>query len=231
MSDEARGKQGTTAGSMPRPRIQTLSDMIFGLALSISSLTLIGQQPGTSDQFFVALGVYALSFFIVVNVWRSYSSATSVLPSETSTVISLNIILLFLVSIEPYLFAELFAATGETFPSIVSEAYAFDLGFMFVILAIFNNSVAREGRGLAPKSLLAGYRNIRNQCIIVAAIFIASSAPVFGDVTLLTYVMGGRAAYLSLRSALWVVALIVGWSSRLVMGRNPRIERQGAGVE
>jgi uncharacterized membrane protein len=230
MPDET-AKRGITAGSMPRPRIQTLSDLIFGLALSISSLTLIGQQPGTSDQFFVALGLYALSFFILVNVWRSYSSATSILPFENSTVTGLNIVLLFLVSIEPYLFAELFAAVGGSFPSVVSVVYAFDLGFMFLILAVFNNTVADEERGLVPKDQLAGYRNLRNQCIIVAAIFIFSALPFFETVTMFAYIMGGRQAYFSLRSTLWVVALIVGWSHRLIVGRGPRTEAEGAGIE
>jgi uncharacterized membrane protein len=216
---------------MPRPRIQTLSDLIFGLALSISSLTLIGQQPATSDQFFVALGLYALSFFILVNVWRSYSAATSILPSETSILTSLNIFLLFLVSIEPYIFAELFDATGGSFPSTVSEAYAFDLGFMFLIMAVFNNTLASEEKELAPKNLLWRYRNSRNQSLIVAAIFILSTLPLFGSINVFTYVMSGRIAYFSLRSTLWIVALIVGWSSRLLMGRRQPTEVPGAGIE
>jgi uncharacterized membrane protein len=230
LSDERVSQRGT--GGIPRPRIQTLSDLIFGLALSISSLTLIGQQPATSGQFFIALALYALSFFILVSVWRSYSAATSVLPSETSILTSLNIVLLFLVSVEPYIFAELFDATGGSFPSIVSEVYAFDVGFMFLIMALFNNTLASEERGLVPRSLLGRYRSFRNQFLTVAAIFIVSSLPFFGSVNVFTYTMSGRAAYLSLRATLWVVALIAGWSSRLMrMGKKSKDETEGAGIE
>jgi uncharacterized membrane protein len=231
LADEAGSQQETGGTGLHRPEIQTLSNLIFGLALSISSLTLIGQQPATSDQFFTALGIYALSFFILVSVWRSYSNVMSVLPSETSILTALNVILLFLVSVEPYLFAELFDATGGNFPSTVSAVYAFDLGFMFLIIAAFDNTLVREERTLAPKSLVGKYRDLRNLSLVVAMIFILSSAPFFGSFTVFTFTMGGRLAYFSLRTTLWVVALVLGWSLRLVMRGSPRSETEGAGID
>ena len=43
-------------GFLPRPHIQTLSDLIFGLALSIGAITLIGQLPTNATEVFVAIG-------------------------------------------------------------------------------------------------------------------------------------------------------------------------------
>jgi hypothetical protein len=48
--------------SKPKARIESLSDLIFGLALSIGALTLIGQPPSTFEAILTALGLYAFSF-------------------------------------------------------------------------------------------------------------------------------------------------------------------------
>jgi len=55
----------------PRLRIEAFSDLIFGLALSIGALTLIGQQPTSFEALMIALGLYGFSFLILVSVWRS----------------------------------------------------------------------------------------------------------------------------------------------------------------
>jgi uncharacterized membrane protein len=208
---------------MPRPRIQTLSDMIFGLALSISAFSLIGQKASTTEDFVTSLGLYALSFFILINVWLTYSRTTSFLPSETSGLTSLNIVLLFLVSIEPYIFAELFTGTGS-FPNAVSEVYAFDIGLMFVILAVFNHVLSSEERNLAPKSSLRRYKRTRNALLLVAGIFLISSVPPFDTVILFSFTISEVEDF-TLRTALWVIGLLVGWGSRLIeRGQKPNSE-------
>lgn len=101
-------------GFSPRPHIQTLSGLIFGVALSIGAITLIGQQPTSAQQVFVALGQYGFSFLILVSVWRAYSTIMSVLRVEAGRLINLNVILLFLVSIEPYLYYQVLVFTNES---------------------------------------------------------------------------------------------------------------------
>jgi uncharacterized membrane protein len=198
----------------PKPRILTLSDLIFGLALSISALTLIGHQPATADQFFTSLGLYGFSFLILISVWRLYSTITSILPSETSLLTGLNYVLLFLVSIEPYLFNELFANTS--FSEIVSNVYAYDLAIMFLILAAFNHTLASEERNLVAKSLLRRYRLSRNLCLSVAGVFIISSLPPLGSTVVFSYTSAGAIYQISFRSILWIASLFVGWSRRLL---------------
>jgi len=199
----------------PKPRILTLSDLIFGLALSIGALTLIGRQPSNATEFFTSLGLYGFSFLILISVWRLYSSITSILPSETAVLSGLNYVLLFLVSIEPYLFNELF--TSAKFLDIINDVYAFDLAVMFIILAAFNHALAREERDLEAKSLLRRYRLTRNVCLLVAGIFILSTAPPLGSTAVFEYSSGGVTYVFSARTVLWTASLAIGWTRRFLV--------------
>jgi uncharacterized membrane protein len=165
-------------GFSPRPHIQTLSDLIFGLALSIGAITLIGQLPTNATQVFVAIGQYGFSFLILVGVWRAYSNIMSVLPVESNALIDLNIVLLFLVSIEPYLFYQVLVFTGENW-NAVSTGFALDLGLMYLILAFFFNTLANEEKKLVPSGLLKKFRANRNRVLIASAVFFISMAPIF----------------------------------------------------
>jgi uncharacterized membrane protein len=201
--------------SAPRPRIQGLSDLIFGLALSISALTLIGQQPTDTQAFAASLGAYAFSFLILISLWQAYSSVTSLLPAEASIMVDLNVVLLFLVSVEPYLFNELFAAQGVLVP-YVSGAYSIDLTAMFFVLAIFYHSLTREENHLVPEALLGRYRSRRNLTFLCAFVLALSIYPYFANVSVYSEVMGGRPYYLTLRTVLWLVALLLNRAGRLI---------------
>jgi uncharacterized membrane protein len=187
----------------PRPRIEAFSDLIFGLALSIGALALISQQFTTFQDLIAALGLYAFSFLILVSVWLSYSTITSILHAETETLTSLNIALLFMVSVEPFLFNQLFAENGSMFND-VSTIYALDLAAMFIVLAFFNHSLANEEKSLVPKEHLKKYRFARNYALLIAAIFLISILPLFAS-----------AYVLPLRVIVWIFALILGWIRRI----------------
>jgi uncharacterized membrane protein len=201
-------------GFRPRPRIQTLSDLIFGLALSIGALTLIGQPPNDFQAVLLSLAFFSFSFLVLVGVWRSYSSILSVLPVETERLVSLNILLLFTVSIEPYLFNELFSVSWDLWNG-VSVIYALDLMVMFLVLAFFNHSLGKEEKGLAPKSFLKRFRFERNYDLVVAAIFLVSIIPIFQVNVNLGFFAGGS-FFLPLRVAVWVIALVIGLLRRVI---------------
>lgn len=200
--------RGPVPEGIPTPRILTLSDLIFGLALSISALTLIGHQPATADQLVAALALYGFSFLILITVWRVYSAITSILPHETRLLNGLTYVLLFLVSVEPYLFNELFAPL--TFGDFVSDLYAVDLGFMFLILAAFNHVLANEERNLVAKPRLGRYRWARNVCLGAAVVFFVSTVPPLGSTMVVSYVSGGVIYQISVRSLLWIASLFLG---------------------
>jgi uncharacterized membrane protein len=207
-----------------RPRIQTLSDLIFGLALSISALTLVGRQPATSLQFASSLGLYAFSFFIVISVWELYSSVSSVLPSETALLVNLNVVLLFFVSIEPYLFDELFVLQGDM-SLLDSGIYSIDLAAMFFVIAFFFHALTHEEKHLVPKPLLQRYKVDRDIMVLTALILAVSVVPYFGDTIILNNGSGGPLSTFSLRNVVWVLALLIGWSRRLVIALLARRDR------
>jgi uncharacterized membrane protein len=200
-------------GFKPRPRIQTLSDLIFGLALSIGALALIGQQPSSFEAIVTSLFFYSFSFLVLVSVWRSYSSILSVLPIETELLTNLNILLLFIVSIEPYLFNQLFIARGTLWNNI-SMLYAADLAVMFLVLAFFNHSLANEEKNLVPKNYLKTYRFNRNYSIFIATVFATSILPVFE----FTFVVSG--ATFPLRVLIWLLALVLGLARRVELHKK-----------
>jgi uncharacterized membrane protein len=203
------------SGFKPRPRIQTLSDLIFGLALSIGALALIGQQPSSFGVLVSSLFFYSFSFLVLVSVWRSYSTILSVLPVETEWLTNLNILLLFIVSIEPYLFNQLFIATGTLWNGI-SMLYAVDLAVMFVVLGFFNHSLANEEKNLMPKNYLRKYRPERNYDVVVAAVFAISILPIFE----FTIEVAGR--LFPLRALVWIMALVLGLIRRVVLPLKDR---------
>jgi uncharacterized membrane protein len=70
----------------PKSRVKSLSDLIFGLALSIGALTLIGRQPGDFGQLIQSILFDAFSFLILISVWYRYTRTMSDLQSETPRV-------------------------------------------------------------------------------------------------------------------------------------------------
>ena len=197
-----------------RRRIQSLSDLIFGLALSISALVLVGHQPSNDQQFFFSLALYGFSFLILINVWRIYSRATSALPVETRGITQLNVVLLFCVSAMPYLFNELFATSGDL-AQAVSSTFAADISAMFFILAYFTSTLATEEKQLVPKGSLARYKSERNRNLIMGSLFVASILPFFGVTTVISITSGSSTSNITLRHIIWFVGLAFSYALRL----------------
>jgi uncharacterized membrane protein len=188
----------------PRPRIQSLSDLIFGLALSIGALTLIGQQASDFQYLLNSLIYYGFSFLILANVWRLYTNTMDLLPVETAGLVDLNIVLLFLVSIEPFLFNQILGSSTLAFAENVSVLYAIDLAGLFLIMAFFTHSLADEDKKLVPQSLLLTYRRNRNFELLASAIFLVSIIPVFWS---LGIPVGN--SFIRLRFILWILTLFL----------------------
>ena len=184
--------------STPKSRIESLSDLIFGLALSIGALTLIGQAPSTFQNLLTSLTYYAFSFLILISVWYQYTRTMANVRIETSRAVYLNILLLFLVSIEPFLFNELIISKLPT--QNVSVLYALDLGGLFSILAFMSNSVLGECKAVGT---IRHYRLQRNSQFIGAAFFFVSALPFFW--TWQIPLAGG----IALRFILWIVPLFL----------------------
>jgi uncharacterized membrane protein len=186
LAGEGESQPRGTRETVPHPRIQTLSDLIFGLALSIGALTLISEKPSSSIDLAGTLIGFGWAFLILALVWVRYTSIMSVLPVETGRMIAANLLLLFLVSVEPYLY-NLIAVSFSSLPGqldsgIATTAYAADMGAMFLVLAYFSNEVTIEEKRLIPKELLKRYKLMRNSTIVTAALFLVSMLPIFWGV-------------------------------------------------
>jgi uncharacterized membrane protein len=199
-----------------RPRIETLTDLIFGLALSIGAVGLLNNRPSDTQDFLYGVIFFGFSFFILIGIWLRYTDTMSALLVETPHTLSLNIALLFLVALEPYLF-NLVAQTNSFSGDVASAAFAADLGTVFAILAAFNNILASEKRAIVGPDKIANYRFLRNLEIVAAAFFWISVLPQFYTKVLIE---GSITIYV--RYYLWVPNLILPEVKRLKGRRSAR---------
>ena len=198
---------------VPRPRIQGLSVLVFGLALTIGAVQLVGTVPKDYGGLVTDILAFGFSFLILINIWNRYTTTTSVMPVETSTVIRLNMLLLFLVVIEPFLFNLLVipgAGLSSDLAAPISQFYAMDVGGMNLILAYFTYELASEEKNLIPRGLIRSYKVSRNALVLVSGVFFLSILPPFWVVAF---------AGLPLRIVMWLLTFPLIWISRLYRGR------------
>jgi uncharacterized membrane protein len=198
---------------VPRPRIQGLSDLIFGLALSIGAVQLVTNLPTQPGDLTTDIYTFGFSFLILINVWNRYTATTSVMPVETPLMVRLNMVLLFLVVIEPFLF-EVMIVNGFSKAVGVQASlyYGIDIGSMNLVLAYFTHLLAQEERNLIPREMIGRYKETRDNLILGAAVFLASDFPLFVAVD-----VGG----VPLRVILWILVLPMLWLPR-AFGKAPR---------
>ncbi len=211
---------------VPRPRIQGLSDLIFGLALSIGAIQLITTQslPQNPTQLVAVLTAFGFSFLILINVWNRYTITMSVMPAETPGLVRLNMALLFLVVIEPYLFNLLFIqGLGSPIGQQVSSYYAIDLAGMNLILAYFTHVLTSEEKNLIPKELIWRFKLTRDVLIAASLVFLYSGLPGWWT----AYFLGFPD-----RIIIWFLALPITWLPRLAIVQTLfRFVRRGSGTE
>jgi uncharacterized membrane protein len=192
---------------VPRPRIQGLSDLIFGLALSIGAVQLVTNLPTQPGDLTTDIYTFGFSFLILINVWNRYTATTSVMPVDTQLMVRLNMALLFLVVIEPFLFQVMIVNGFSKAVGVeASLYYGLDIGLMNLVLAYFTHLLVQEERSLIPREMIGRYKAIRDHNIFGAAIFLAADFPLYVAVD-----MGG----VPLRVILWILVLPVLWLPRL----------------
>jgi uncharacterized membrane protein len=134
-----------------RPRIEGLSDLIFGLALSLSAYSLLSRPPTTLTGLASDFLAISFSFLILISVWVRYTAIMSVLPMENTATRILNVAMLFSVSLVPYLF-NLVTLYGHATETVVVEYasvfFAADMAALVTILAFFIHELAVEEKQL-----------------------------------------------------------------------------------
>lgn len=189
MTDGSEGQIGKAGEAIPRPRIQTLSDLIFGLALSIGAISLIGGRPASLTDLVNSLLGFGWAFLILALVWVRYTRIMSVLPVETGSMVGVNLFLLFLVSIEPYLYnliSNSYSLPGASLGSgTTTSVYAADMGAILLVMAYFLGELTKEDRKLLSAGLLRSYRLMARSTVVAAGLFFVSILPVFWSTSIL----------------------------------------------
>jgi len=171
-----------TKRTQPIESLSELVKIIFGLALSIGAISLISRLPTKPLGILVDVAEFGFSFLILISVWMGYTNIMSVLPMEDSVTVILNLVLLFLVSIEPYLFylnITFDLLSHELLLNSASMLYALDMTGLMLILALFTHQLAREERGLVSKESMARFKRVRNTLFISAGLFAITILPLF----------------------------------------------------
>jgi uncharacterized membrane protein len=196
----------------PRPRIETLADLIFGLSLSIGSIALLSSPPVSSDEINSHILAFVFTFLILITAWLIYTTDMSVLPVETRAVTFLNVVLLLLVALIPYLLNTVEVSNPSLPPDSVdmirnysSVLFAADLSGILIILATFAHVLCVEENNLVPPEALRLFRSGRNRMIVLAILMALTVVPVFWDWKLLG---------VPLRLYMWYIPLISYWAGR-----------------
>lgn len=208
------GLQHPAVEKRPRPRIETLADLIFGLSLSIGSIALIANSPTSPAEIGSHIFAFAFTFLILITAWLIYTTFMSVLPVETKSVTFINVALLLLVALVPYLLnsvelvnPELSPADASATRDFASTLFALDLSGILVILASFAHVISIEEKNLVAPELATFFRNGRNRQIVLAGLMAVSIAPQFWQVTIF-----GVPAKLYM----WYLPLVSYWVGRAV---------------
>jgi len=177
--------------------------IVFGLALSIGAISLITRTPVRPAGMFIDIAEFGFSFLILISVWWGYTNIMSILPIENGFTLALNLVLLFLISIEPYLFYlnitfDLYS--HELLLNYASMLYALDMTGLMAILALFTHQLAKEEKGLVSRDSLARFKRVRNILFASAALFAITVLPLFWIIKLWS---------LPLRIHLWIIPLIL----------------------
>jgi uncharacterized membrane protein len=186
--------------------------LIFGLSLSVGSIALLANPPSSSSEINNHILAFTFTFLILITSWLIYTTYMSVLPIETRAVTFLNIALLLLVALVPYLLniveitnSSLTPEQASMLRDYSSSFFALDLSGILAILAAFAHVLSVEEKRLVAPETVRLFRNGRNRMGILAILMATSIAPPFWSLTLLD---------VPLRLYIWYVPLVSYWLGR-----------------
>jgi uncharacterized membrane protein len=181
-----------------KSRIRTFSDYVFGLVVVFSAFSLTNSIIQTPPDLVSSIALFALSFAILITVWHLYDGLMAKLRVETSTAVALNIVLLFLAVLEPFLLN--ITLSNPRISDFASICYAIDMAGLLGVCALLAHVLTIDSVNALSAQVSKTLRSERNLLAIIAAIFLVSTAPLLAAFTFLGW---------TLRSWLWVAILFV----------------------
>jgi hypothetical protein len=160
------------------------------------------------------IAAFCYTFLILITAWIIYTTDMSVLPQENRSVTFLNVAMLLLVALVPYLLnsVELVntaipAADSAAIRDFSSSLFAIDLALVMLILAGFAHVISLEEKKLVEPEVARLFRNGRNRLVVLSLVMFVSLAPVFWQWSL---------AGVPIRLYVWYLPLISYWVGRAV---------------
>jgi hypothetical protein len=163
----------------PRPRLETLSDLIYGLSLSIGAISLVITNSTASSANEIDRNIleFLFVFLILITSWIIYTSDMSVLPVETRLVTVLNVVLLIFVAIMPYLFDQAVSVNNTIdVQNYASTLFTLDYAGSLFIMAGFAHLIAQEEKQLVDDDQVIRFRTIRRRLTILTIVVLLSLA-------------------------------------------------------
>lgn len=222
-------------------QMETLSEIVFGLSITFSAIQFALSPPTEAARTLSLIAEFAVSFLVLVWVWITYIRVVANLGTGQRPSLWLNVALLLLATVEPYLLYIVWLGTFQT-PSqtpaqllsdqVIAAAWSIDIGLMLVILATMTRSTLAGPSTTASAARRRAVRSYSDWFYAMGLIVALTSLPVFwiqvykgtvGDPT-----TGTLAANLHLQLLLWVPVLTVFFVGALLLGR--RLDQETAFV-
>jgi hypothetical protein len=154
---------------------------------------------------------------ILITSWIIYTSDMSVLPIETRLVTLLNVILLMLVAVIPYLFDQAVSAfNSSSVQDYASILFTGDYAGTLLIMTVFAHIIAQEEEHLVDGEIMIRFRKVRNRLGVLTLIVLLSLAAPWDWLLLGVH----------LRLLIWYIPIIAFWINR--MTRPPSRYSEGA---
>ena len=206
--------EGIFLNRSKKKSIESLSNIVFGIALSIGTFTFITQDPTMVTKNIVT---FAFSFFVLIYIWFRYTRILELIKIETTVEMLLNIVMLFLVVAEPYLFIQVqfnvlpYATSAQLGPT--SALFGLDIaGLMFVLGFIY--VLCLRNYRYVRREIMVHFNGIRNSIFAIGVVFLIADLPMLWNV----YVFG-----IQLRFVLWFLSVVIAIALRYVNGELYRV--------
>lgn len=206
-------QEGSLAPRRPRPRLESLSDLIYGLSLSIGAISLVitNSQTSSTDDINRNILEFLFVFIILITSWIIYTSDMSVLPIETRFVTFLNVVLLILVAIFPYLFDQAVSTFNPTgVQDYASTLFTGDYAATLLVMAVFAHIIAREEEHLVDGEVMIRFRRARNRLAVLTLVILLSLVAPWD-----WFLLG-----IHVRLLFWIIPIASFWFNRMTRTTN-----------
>jgi len=179
------------------------------LSIGAISLVITDNQASSASDITRNILQFLFVFLILITSWIIYTSDMSVLPIETRLVQLLNVVLLMLVAIFPYLFDQVVSTFNPgSVQDYASILFTADYAGTLLILAVFSHIIAQEEEHLVDGEIMIRMRRVRTRQSLLTVIVLLSLVVPWDWLLLGVHV----------RLLIWIVPVISFWSSRFSRG-------------